>query len=77
MEFDFQTMQRVKVNDRLEYPLELNLAPYLDPESLELPENCEYELKSVIIHRGGTYNGHYHAYMQDELGEGNWFLQMP
>jgi ubiquitin carboxyl-terminal hydrolase 40 len=67
----------VKVNDRFEYPLELDLSAHLDPESVELPENCIYELKSVIIHRGGAYGGHYHAYIQDELGEGSWHLEMP
>jgi len=67
----------VKVNDRFEYPLELDLSAHLDPESVEIPENCIYELKSVIIHRGGAYGGHYHAYIQDELGEGEWHLEMP
>ena len=76
-DFDYETMQRVKVNDRFEYPLELDLSPHLDPEALELPENCIYELKSIIIHRGGAYGGHYHAFIQDELSEGNWHLEMP
>jgi ubiquitin C-terminal hydrolase len=43
--------------------LELNLSEYLDPEALEDPENADYELKSIIIHRGGAYGGHYHAYI--------------
>ena len=76
-DFDYNTFQRVKVNDRFEYPLELDLSAHLDPESVEIPENCIYELKSVIIHRGGAYGGHYHAYIQDELGEGEWHLEMP
>jgi len=53
------------------------LGNYLDPESIENPENTFYELKSIIIHRGGTYGGHYHAYIQDEMCEGDWYLQMP
>lgn len=53
------------------------MSAHLDPESVEIPENCIYELKSVIIHRGGAYGGHYHAYIQDELGEGVWHLEMP
>ena len=76
-DFDYTTFQRVKVNDRFEYPLELDLSAHLDAEAVELPENCIYELKSVIIHRGGAYGGHYHAFIQDELGEGNWHLDMP
>ena len=62
-DFDYNTLQRIKVNDRFEYPLELDVSPFLDPEALENPENCIYELKSVIIHRGGAYGGHYHAYI--------------
>ena len=53
------------------------MSSYLDPESIELPENCKYELKSIIIHRGGAFGGHYHAYIQDELKEGDLYLQMP
>ncbi len=40
-------------------------------------DETTYELKSVIIHRGGAYGGHYHAYIKDDLKEGNWHLQMP
>jgi len=76
-DFDYNTFQRVKVNDRFEFPLELDVSAHLDPEAFETPENCQYELKSVIIHRGGAYGGHYHAYIQDELREGVWHLEMP
>jgi len=36
-----------------------------------------YELKGVIIHRGGPYGGHYHAYIKDDYKEGVWNLQIP
>ena len=75
--FDYEKLQRVKVNDRFEYPLELNVSAHLDPEAFETPENCEYELKSIIIHRGGAYGGHYHAFIQDEMKEGSWHLEVP
>ena len=76
-DFDYNTLQRVKVNDKFEFPLELDVSAHLDPEAFEPLENCIYELKSVIIHRGGAYGGHYHAFIQDELKEGDWHLQMP
>ena len=46
----------------------------------EVKANCEpealiYELKSIVIHRGGAYGGHYFAYIKDDLKEGNWNLQ--
>lgn len=53
----------MKVNDKFSYPLELDLSPYLDSSAQEEPENCLYELKAVLIHRGGTYGGHYHTYV--------------
>lgn len=43
--------------------MELNLADYIDPEAMEDPENTLYELKTILIHSGGAYGGHYHAYV--------------
>ena len=34
-----------------------------------------YELKSVVIHRGGAYGGHYYSLIKDDLKEGNWDLE--
>ena len=77
-DLDYTTFQRVKLNDKFEFPLEVNLTEFLDPEAiLESPDDAIYELKSIIIHRGGAYGGHYHAYIQDELNEGQWHLEMP
>jgi hypothetical protein len=30
-----------------------------------------------VIHRGGPYGGHYHAYIRDDLEDGNWDLELP
>lgn len=38
------------------------------------PEDLIYELKSVVIHRGGAYGGHYYAYVHDDLKQGNYYL---
>ena len=37
-DFDYNTLQRKKVNDRFEFPLELNMSDHLDPESFEEPD---------------------------------------
>lgn len=76
------TWDRVKVNDIHEYPLELDMSPYLDKseEAQALKQNPDlvnYELKAVVIHKGGPYGGHYHAYIRDDLKEGVWNLQLP
>ncbi|XP_067844173.1 ubiquitin carboxyl-terminal hydrolase 40 isoform X2 [Heptranchias perlo] len=40
----------------------------------DLPDSeYEYELFSVIIHKGGCYGGHYHAYIKDIDQLGTWF----
>mmetsp|Transcript_15139 Transcript_15139/g.20544 ORF Transcript_15139/g.20544 Transcript_15139/m.20544 type:complete len:101 (+) Transcript_15139:924-1226(+) len=36
-----------------------------------------YDLKAIVIHRGGPYGGHYHAYIRDDLKEGVWNLKLP
>ena len=40
----------------------------------QVPDELMYELKSIVIHRGGAYGGHYFAYIKDDLNEGNWHL---
>jgi hypothetical protein len=63
------------LDDRFEYPLELDMTPYVSDEVKKNPEELMYELKSIIIHRGGAYGGHYFAYIKDDLKEGNWNLE--
>ena len=35
-------------------------------------EVTEYELFSVVIHRGSAHGGHYHAYIRDVDNLGTW-----
>ena len=81
---DMTTFDRKKVNTRFEYPLELDMSKYLDQspetpahEQAKDPDQYTYELKSIVIHSGGPYGGHYYAYIKDDLKEGNWDVQMP
>mmetsp|Transcript_27430 Transcript_27430/g.27060 ORF Transcript_27430/g.27060 Transcript_27430/m.27060 type:complete len:104 (+) Transcript_27430:626-937(+) len=63
--FDTQKLQRVKVTDNFEFPLELDLSAFVEKEK-------KYELFAVIIHYGaGSGIGHYHAYIRDVLKTGN------
>ncbi len=65
--FDYDSLERVKINDRFSFPMELDMRERVE-HSPEGP--LIYELHAVIIHRGGAYGGHYHTYIQDRLGEG-------
>lgn len=67
-EFDMQTYERKKVNDRFEFGLDLDFSVYTETEQ----DDAQYELQTVIIHMGSAQGGHYHAYIRDVLGEGNW-----
>ena len=72
-ELDYETWQRKKLDDKFEYPLELDMAKYMGENALQ--DDTNYELKSIVIHRGGAYGGHYLAYIKDDLSEGNWYLE--
>ena len=79
IELDYNTWQRKKINDRFEFPLELDLTSFLDEEAFQStkPDDARYELKAIVVHRGGPYGGHYYAYIKDDLGQGNWDLEIP
>lgn len=76
-ELDFETWQRKKIDDRFEYPLELDMDMFLSEQRKKdlKPEDAKYELKSIVIHRGGAYGGHYWAYIKDDFKEGHWHLE--
>lgn len=77
-ELDYETWSRKKLDDKFEYPLELDMLQYMSEEAkttIKSTDDHIYELKSIVIHRGGAYGGHYYAYIKDDLGEGNWHLQ--
>jgi ubiquitin carboxyl-terminal hydrolase 40 len=61
-------MARVKLNDRFEFPLEIEMGMYLENPQ----DNLVYELQGIIIHRGNAHGGHYHAYFRDLLDEADW-----
>jgi len=79
IELDYTTWQRKKINDRFEFPLELDLACFLDEEAFQTykSEDSKFKLKAIVVHRGGPYGGHYYAYIKDDLSQGNWDLELP
>ena len=84
IELDYETWERKKINDPFEYPMELDMRNYVDQDldaassqQIQDPDLCIYELKSIVIHRGGPYGGHYHAFIRDDLEDGNWDIEVP
>ncbi|XP_038643394.1 ubiquitin carboxyl-terminal hydrolase 40 isoform X1 [Scyliorhinus canicula] len=70
--FDFAKCERYKETGCYSFPVRLDMWPFC--EQNDLPDSeYEYELFSVIIHKGGCYGGHYHAYIKDIDQLGTWF----
>ncbi|KAK8803409.1 hypothetical protein WA158_001103 [Blastocystis sp. Blastoise] len=65
--YDIYTGERVKIYDRLEFPLTLNVYPYTS--AAEQNSNCpnprdyEYKLTGIVIHLGTANSGHYYDYI--------------
>ncbi|EAR90666.1 ubiquitin carboxy-terminal hydrolase (macronuclear) [Tetrahymena thermophila SB210] len=75
--FDYDKLERVKLNQKYEFGLEFNIAPFLENSDIDdSSDEYNYELFTVLIHRGSAHGGHYHTYIRDFLGEGNWEEKM-
>ncbi|XP_052200114.1 ubiquitin C-terminal hydrolase 12-like isoform X1 [Diospyros lotus] len=74
-EYDFMRDTMVKINDRYEFPLQLDLdredGKYLSPEADKSVRNL-YTLHGVLVHSGGVHGGHYYAFIRPTLSD-QWF----
>ncbi|KAL5076247.1 hypothetical protein RYX36_015231 [Vicia faba] len=84
MQHDVQELNRVlcekledkmKINDRYEFPSQLDLdredGKYLSPDADRSVRNL-YTLHSVLVHSGGVHGGHYYAFIRPTLSE-QWY----
>ena len=69
-EYDLQRDTMVKINDRHEFPYEIDLKDFVDDESNK-DENWVYKLHGVLVHSGDLHGGHYFTLIKPEP-EGNW-----
>ncbi|KAH7299953.1 hypothetical protein KP509_24G037500 [Ceratopteris richardii] len=74
-EYDFTRDVMVKINDRYEFPLQLDLdrenGKYLSPDADRSVRNL-YTLHSVLVHSGGVHGGHYYAFIRPTLSD-QWY----
>ncbi|XP_024541324.1 ubiquitin carboxyl-terminal hydrolase 13 isoform X2 [Selaginella moellendorffii] len=74
-EYDFVRDTMVKINDRYEFPLQLDLdkenGKYLSPDADRSVRNL-YSLHSVLVHSGGVHGGHYYAFIRPTLSD-QWY----
>ncbi|TYZ61082.1 hypothetical protein PybrP1_011382 [[Pythium] brassicae (nom. inval.)] len=75
-EFDFDTMEKLKINDYLEFPQELDMFPFtsaaLSPAAQGATELCLYDLVGVVVHSGTSDVGHYYSFIKDRSGAQRW-----
>lgn len=69
-DFDYNTLRMEKVNDKFEFPKQIDLSPFL--VSPEPGKSYLYDLYGILIHYGGVYGGHYYAYLRTTT-EQKWF----
>ncbi|KAF0889577.1 hypothetical protein E2562_028669 [Oryza meyeriana var. granulata] len=74
-EYDYMRDTMVKINDRYEFPLQLDLdrddGKYLAPDADRSIRNL-YTLHSVLVHSGGVHGGHYYAFIRPTLSD-QWY----
>jgi ubiquitin C-terminal hydrolase len=78
-EFDYNDMVKVKLNDYVEFPLELEMQKftkeYFEIESEKenpLPQNTStYDLVGILVHSGTSDGGHYYSYVRSLNADGS------
>ena len=64
-EYDLQTLNRVKINDRYEFPQEINISELMyrpnNDQTTEQLSKYDYTLKGVVLHAGTAQGGHYNS----------------
>lgn len=84
--WNYDTFEREKINDRFEFPLEIDLyyfnifsKPFSSealgdviPEKERGKDYYLYDLKGVVVHSGTADSGHYYSFIQDRKTE-KWY----
>lgn len=55
-----------QINDRHEFPFEIDLAEFIDPGSSAKAESWLYKLHGVLVHSGDVNGGHYFALIKPD-----------
>jgi len=66
-EYNMQVFERYKLNDHFEFPMEIDLSPWVSEEAKR--GNTQYELKGVLVHSGSAAAGHYYSFIKKD---GKW-----
>ncbi|KAI8086603.1 uncharacterized protein BX664DRAFT_299394 [Halteromyces radiatus] len=69
-EYDYMRDTMVKINDRHEFPEEINLDEFVSKDA-NRSEPYDYVLHGVLVHSGDLHSGHYFALIKTDK-EGKW-----
>ncbi|ESK93065.1 ubiquitin carboxyl-terminal hydrolase 5 [Moniliophthora roreri MCA 2997] len=64
-EYDIQRDAMVKINDRHEFPFEIDLSEFLDTNA-DRSKPWVYKLAGVLVHSGDLHGGHYFALIKPD-----------
>ncbi|EQC28579.1 hypothetical protein SDRG_13655 [Saprolegnia diclina VS20] len=64
-EFDFDTMEKCKLNDLLEFPNSLDMHPFTSDGLDGKAGEALYALRGVVVHSGTCDTGHYYSFLRD------------
>jgi ubiquitin carboxyl-terminal hydrolase 7 len=64
-EYDIQRDAMVKINDRHEFPFEIDLGEFLN-ETADRSQPWKYKLAGVLVHSGDLHGGHYFALIKPD-----------
>jgi ubiquitin carboxyl-terminal hydrolase 7 len=70
-EYDVEKDAMVKINDRHEFPMQIDLGAFLDKESPVREQDWKYNLHGVLVHSGDLHGGHYFTLIKPEK-DSNW-----
>lgn len=71
-EYDLERGMRIKVHDRLEFPMILDMYPFTkhgqnaQRATLDVHEALEYEFRGTVVHMGTAHSGHYYSILREE-----------
>ncbi|KAL2863310.1 ubiquitin-specific protease UBP15 [Aspergillus lucknowensis] len=69
--YDLHRDATMKINDRVEFPMEFDASPYLSKDA-DMSESWVYQLYGVLVHSGGLDAGHYFAFLRPTK-DGFWY----
>jgi len=71
--YDWQTDVMSKINDKFEFPEELDLSEVCTDVEKEEEERTIYDLQSIVVHVGEFGSGHYYAYVRPDIRSDRWY----